>query len=45
MQDDQPYVWMYVQNQFYAANKSVEGFDPQPNVPLWNANTWRIPSD
>jgi peptide/nickel transport system substrate-binding protein len=44
LQDDQPYVWMYVQNTMYAANKDVEGFDPQPNVPLWNINTWMVPS-
>jgi peptide/nickel transport system substrate-binding protein len=42
LQDDQPYVWLYVQNTMYAANKDVEGFDPQPNVPLWNANLWNI---
>jgi peptide/nickel transport system substrate-binding protein len=42
MQDDQPYVWMYVQNGMYAANTDVVGFDPYPNVPMWNVQAWQI---
>jgi peptide/nickel transport system substrate-binding protein len=45
MQEDQPYVWLFVQNVMYAANANVEGFDPQPNVPLWNVNVWDAPSE
>ena len=42
MQDDQPYVWLFVQNGMYAANTDVVGFAPEPNVPLWNVHTWEI---
>jgi peptide/nickel transport system substrate-binding protein len=45
LQDDQPYVWLYVQNNMYAANKDVVGFEPYNNVPLWNIHTWVISSN
>jgi peptide/nickel transport system substrate-binding protein len=41
LQDDPPYVWLFVRNQFYAAHNNVIGFDPQPNMPLWNIHTWQ----
>jgi peptide/nickel transport system substrate-binding protein len=44
MQEDQPYVWLFVQDSMYAANANVEGFAPEPNVPLWNVNMWDAPS-
>lgn len=44
LQDDQPYLWLFVQNLMYAAGPDVEGFDAQPNLPLWNVNTWRAPT-
>jgi peptide/nickel transport system substrate-binding protein len=43
--DDQPYLWLYVQNLMYAANVGVEGFDAYPNLPLWNIQTWRVRTD
>jgi peptide/nickel transport system substrate-binding protein len=42
LQDDQPYVWLFSINQFYAAHDNVIGFDPQPNAPWWNIHTWRV---
>jgi peptide/nickel transport system substrate-binding protein len=45
LQDDQPYVWLFVQNTMYAANKDVTGFDPYPNTPQWNLSTWQISAD
>ncbi len=42
LQDDQPYVYLFVQNGMYAANTDVVGFAPEPNVPLWNVHTWEI---
>ena len=42
LQDDQPYLWLYVQNLMYAAGPDVAGFDAQPNLPLWNVSTWKI---
>ncbi|MEP0761836.1 MAG: hypothetical protein HRF48_03780, partial [Chloroflexota bacterium] len=43
LQEDQPYLWLYAQNELYAAHSDVIGFDPQPNMPLWNIHTWRVP--
>jgi len=42
LQDDQPYIWIATRNTTYAALGTVQGFDPQPNVPMWNANVWNI---
>ena len=42
LQDDQPYVWLFTQNQFFAAHSNVIGFDPYPNTPWWNIHTWRV---
>jgi peptide/nickel transport system substrate-binding protein len=42
LQDDQPYVWLFAQNRLYAAHNYVVGFDPYPNMPLWNIHTWQV---
>ncbi|MEB2288884.1 MAG: ABC transporter substrate-binding protein [Anaerolineae bacterium] len=42
LQDDQPYLWLFVQNTMYAASTEVAGFSPYPNAPLWNVHTWTI---
>jgi ABC-type transport system substrate-binding protein len=42
LQDEQLYIWLYVRNQVTAAHDYVQGFDPQPNMPLWNLHTWYI---
>jgi peptide/nickel transport system substrate-binding protein len=42
LQDDQPYLWLFTTNQFFAAHDNVIGFDPQPNTPWWNIHTWRV---
>lgn len=44
LQEDPPYMWLFVQNLQYGANTNVENFDPYPNVPLWNVKTWRVPT-
>jgi len=41
-QDDQPYMWLYVINGEYAANKAVQGFDPLPAQPYWNVDVWTV---
>jgi peptide/nickel transport system substrate-binding protein len=43
LQEDQPYVFLYVANGMYAASTDIEGFDPRANAPLWNVNAW-VPS-
>jgi peptide/nickel transport system substrate-binding protein len=42
LQEDPPYVWLFARNQLYAAHNDVIGFDPQPNMPLWNIHTWQV---
>jgi peptide/nickel transport system substrate-binding protein len=42
LQDDQPYVWLFALNETYAAHNYVIGFDPYPNMPLWNIYTWQV---
>jgi peptide/nickel transport system substrate-binding protein len=44
LQEDQPYLWLYAQNELYAAHSDVVGFDPQPNMPWWNIHTWQVPA-
>jgi len=41
-QDTQPYMFLYVINGEYAAQKSVTGFDPLPSQMYWNVDTWAI---
>ena len=43
LQDDQPYLWLFANNELYAAHSYVVGFDPQPNMPWWNIHTWQVP--
>jgi peptide/nickel transport system substrate-binding protein len=42
LQDDQPYVWLEVRNGMYAANASIENWDPRPANPLWNVHAWTV---
>jgi peptide/nickel transport system substrate-binding protein len=42
LQEDPPYVWLFARNQLYAAHNDVMGFDPQPNMPLWNIHTLQV---
>jgi ABC-type transport system substrate-binding protein len=42
LQQDQPYVWLFAQNGFYAASNTVNGFNPYPNEMYWNADVWTI---
>lgn len=39
---DLPYVPLFVINGQYAAAKTVEGFDPRPNNPMWNVDMWKV---
>jgi peptide/nickel transport system substrate-binding protein len=42
LQDDQPYIFLYVLDGMYAARKNVVGFDPRPSNPFWNVDKWTI---
>lgn len=42
MQEDLPYMWLFVQNGFYAAGADVGGFDPRPSQLLWNVDAWAV---
>ena len=42
LQDDTPYIFMFVRNGFYSARSNVSGFDPYPSQLLWNIDTWSI---
>ena len=42
LQEDQPYVWLFVQNLMYAASEDVQNFEPYANVPMWNVHNWVI---
>jgi len=42
LQEDQPYVWLFVQNLMYAASEDVVNFEPYANVPMWNVHNWVI---
>ncbi|RMG77958.1 MAG: hypothetical protein D6711_00370 [Chloroflexi bacterium] len=42
MQDEMPYIWLFVQNGFYAARDTVEGFAPYPSQLWWNVDTWTV---
>jgi len=42
LQDDQAYIWLFTQNGFYAANKSITNWSPQPNNLFWHAEDWVI---
>ncbi|MEP0764846.1 MAG: hypothetical protein HRF48_19125 [Chloroflexota bacterium] len=42
LQDDQAYIWLFAQNGFYAANKSITNWSPMPNNLFWRAEDWVI---
>jgi peptide/nickel transport system substrate-binding protein len=42
LQEDQPFVWLFVHNDLIAARDGVLGFDPYPNAPFWNLRDWVI---
>ncbi len=42
LQRDQPYLWLFAQNGFYAANKAIEGWAPYANELYWNVETWTV---
>ncbi|HVO44548.1 MAG TPA: ABC transporter substrate-binding protein [Aggregatilineales bacterium] len=42
VQDDQPYLFLFAVNGEYAAQKTVQGFDPLPSQPYWNIDTWTV---
>lgn len=42
LQRDQPYLWLFAQNGFYAANNSIEGWAPFANELYWNVEEWTI---
>ncbi|GIL12298.1 MAG: ABC transporter substrate-binding protein [Chloroflexota bacterium] len=42
MQQDLPYIPLYVINGMYGANASVMGFDPYPSQLYWNVDTWYL---
>ncbi len=44
MWEEQPYLWLYSFNSFYAATKAVDGFDPFPAQGNWNMDAWRVSS-
>lgn len=41
-QQELPYIPMFVINGQYAARSAVNGFDPRPNEPFWNIETWTV---
>jgi peptide/nickel transport system substrate-binding protein len=42
LQQDQPYVWLYAQNEMIVASGGVQGFNPLPNQPFWNIRDWIV---
>lgn len=44
VQEDTPYIFLFVRNGFYAARNNIEGFDPFPAQMFWNADTWAVRS-
>lgn len=42
LQEDQPYVWLYAQNDMIVASGGVQGFNPLPNQPFWNIRDWIV---
>jgi peptide/nickel transport system substrate-binding protein len=44
-QQDLPYVPLFAINGMYAAQSTVEGFDPYPSQLYWNADTWAVRSE
>jgi peptide/nickel transport system substrate-binding protein len=42
MYDEMPYMWMFSQNQMYAAQDEVIGFSPFAQAIDWNLTTWAV---
>ncbi len=42
LQDDLPYLFLDVQNGFFAARSNVDGFAPNPGQLYWNVDAWNI---
>jgi peptide/nickel transport system substrate-binding protein len=45
MYDEMPYLWMFSQNQMYAATDNVVGFDPYAQAIDWNITNWAVISE
>lgn len=41
-QQDLPYIPLFAVNGMYAAQSTVEGFDPYPSQLYWNVDTWTV---
>jgi peptide/nickel transport system substrate-binding protein len=42
LQEDQPYLWLFVANDMVAVRGGVQGFEPYPNAPFWNMHEWSV---
>lgn len=42
VQEDTPYIFLFVRNGFYAVRSNVDGFDPFPAQLYWNVDTWSV---
>jgi peptide/nickel transport system substrate-binding protein len=42
VQEDTPYIFLFVRNGFYAVRNDVEGFNPHPSQLWWNVDTWAV---
>ena len=45
MYDEMPYLWMFSQNQMFAAQDDVQGFSPFAQAIDWNITTWSVISE
>ncbi|MBZ0301003.1 MAG: hypothetical protein K8J31_14745, partial [Anaerolineae bacterium] len=42
VQEDTPYIFLFVRNGFYAVRNNVDGFDPYPAQMYWNVDRWSV---
>ncbi len=42
VQEESPYIFLFVRNGMYAAQNNVAGFDPFPAQMWWNVDTWAV---
>lgn len=42
LQQDLPYAWLFAPNDLVLVRDTIIGFDPLPNQPFWNIETWRV---
>lgn len=42
VQEDTPYIFLFVRNGLYAVRNNVQGFDPFPAQLWWNVDTWSV---